>query len=93
MLDVCLSLAIALSTIQVIEQFGSVHPNFEGEHHSGRSGVFHFFSLPPVSQGLAALQIFSVLPYPEGTIYLQTTMPSPEFKSRPYGRSVSVINH
>ncbi|GFW56397.1 hypothetical protein TNCV_2089041 [Trichonephila clavipes] len=41
----------------------------------------------------AALIIMQLPPCRESTIQLQTSMPSPGFKSRPYGKAVSVTTH
>ncbi|GFV00228.1 hypothetical protein TNCV_3322791 [Trichonephila clavipes] len=54
-------------------------------HHSS-------FSANP-TRGLAARQLFIVLPCREGTIHLQTSMSSPGFEPRAYGTAVSVANH
>ncbi|GFX39071.1 hypothetical protein TNCV_3426571 [Trichonephila clavipes] len=58
-LDVCLSLAIALSTIQVTVRFSSVTPNFE-EETPGGSGASHLSSPSTnITRGHAARRLFS----------------------------------
>ncbi|GFT25083.1 hypothetical protein TNCV_179921 [Trichonephila clavipes] len=49
--------------------------------------------LTNLTRGLAVRRLFRVRPCREGTIRLQTYMPSPGFKSRSYGTAVSVANH
>ncbi|GFW78676.1 probable hydroxyacid-oxoacid transhydrogenase, mitochondrial [Trichonephila clavipes] len=44
-------------------------------------------------RGLAARLLFRVPPCCKGTIHLQTSVPSPGFKLKPYGTAVSVTNH
>ncbi|GFU44289.1 hypothetical protein TNCV_3041301 [Trichonephila clavipes] len=46
-----------------------------------------------LTKGLAARWLFRVPPCLEGTIHLQTSMPSPGFEPKPYGTAVSVTNH
>ncbi|GFU74112.1 hypothetical protein TNCV_1642361 [Trichonephila clavipes] len=47
--------------------------------------------LPPLTRGLVPQRLFRVPPCREGTVHLQTSMPSPGFKPWPNGTAVSVI--
>ncbi|GFS55549.1 hypothetical protein TNCV_1627701 [Trichonephila clavipes] len=46
-----------------------------------------------LTRGLETQRLFRVPPRREGTIHLQTSIPSSGFEPRPYGTAVSVINH
>ncbi|GFT75841.1 hypothetical protein TNCV_851431 [Trichonephila clavipes] len=62
MLDVRLSLAVALRTIQVTVRLSSVPlPNFEGEHPGGGSGASHLSSPSTnLTSGLVTRRLFRV---------------------------------
>ncbi|GFV02397.1 uncharacterized protein TNCV_1023251 [Trichonephila clavipes] len=92
--NLCLSLALALSTMQVTMCFFSVPPQFRGRKPWGWSGASHLSS-PSINhtRGLAARRLFRVPPCRKGTIHLQTSMSSPGFEPSPYGIAVSVANH
>ncbi|GFX66359.1 uncharacterized protein TNCV_343331 [Trichonephila clavipes] len=49
--------------------------------------------LTNLTRGLAARLLFRVPPYQEGTIHLQTSMPSPSFEPRAYSTAIIVTNH
>ncbi|GFV77584.1 hypothetical protein TNCV_1071131 [Trichonephila clavipes] len=85
-----LSLALALSIMQVTVRFSRFHPNFEGDHLG--DGLL---STPSTNftRRLGSRRLFRVPPCREGTIHLQTSMPSPGFEPRLYGTAVSVTNH
>ncbi|GFW28798.1 hypothetical protein TNCV_201211 [Trichonephila clavipes] len=87
-LDVRLSLAVALSTMQVKGWFSSVHSNFKGEHPRGGQG-------PPTSLTieLEARHLCREPPCRKDPFYIQTPMTSPEFEPRPYDTTVNVDNH
>ncbi|GFW81741.1 hypothetical protein TNCV_2884151 [Trichonephila clavipes] len=87
-LDVRLSLAVALNTIQVTVRFSSAPPQFGG------SGASHLSSpTTNLTRGLSACRLFKVPPCREGTMHLQTSVSSPGFEPRPYGTAVSIANH
>ncbi|GFW14259.1 hypothetical protein TNCV_3548481 [Trichonephila clavipes] len=50
------------------------------------------FPCSNLTRGLAARRLFRAPPCREGTIRLQTSMPSLGFEPRPYGTAVSVVN-
>ncbi|GFU00745.1 hypothetical protein TNCV_4818991 [Trichonephila clavipes] len=57
-------------------------------------GAYHLSSPSTnLMRGLEARRLFRVPPCREGTIHLQTSMPSPGFEARPYGTAISVANH
>ncbi|GFT06006.1 hypothetical protein TNCV_4352371 [Trichonephila clavipes] len=86
-----LSLAIALSTVQVTERFSSVLPQFRGKTPWGWSGAFHLPSHSTnLMRGLASRWLFKVPPCHEGTINLQTSMSSPGLEPSRNGTAVSV---
>ncbi|GFU55214.1 RNase H domain-containing protein [Trichonephila clavipes] len=93
-LDVRLSLAIALSSIQVTLRFlARFHPNFEREHPRGAGASRLSSPSTYLTRGFTARWLFRVPPFREGTIPLRTFMPSVGFESRSYGTAVSVANH
>ncbi|GFS55560.1 hypothetical protein TNCV_1627751 [Trichonephila clavipes] len=87
---ICLSLAIASSTIQV--RLGSTTIL-----RKNTLGMVRGFPLSSSStnltRGLAVRWLFRVLPCRKGTIHLQTSSSSPGFESRPYGTAISFTNH
>ncbi|GFV24658.1 hypothetical protein TNCV_3339741 [Trichonephila clavipes] len=94
LLNVCLLLALALSTMQVtVRQLARFHSILEGEHR-GRSGASHLSSTSTnLTRRLETRRLFRVPTCRKGTIQLQTSMPSPGLEPRPYSTSVSVTNH
>ncbi|GFU87975.1 hypothetical protein TNCV_1335441 [Trichonephila clavipes] len=69
-LDVRLSLAVALGTIQVTVRFSSVPPQFRGRIPWGWSKASHLSSpSTSLTRGLAARSLFRVPPCREGTIH------------------------
>ncbi|GFW85601.1 hypothetical protein TNCV_852531 [Trichonephila clavipes] len=91
-LNVRLSLAVALSSIQVTGFTIGLRQN---KHLGGGSGVSHLSS-PAINltRGLAARRGgFRIIPpRREGTVHLQTPMSSPGFEPRPNGTAVSPAN-
>ncbi|GFV83333.1 hypothetical protein TNCV_1900591 [Trichonephila clavipes] len=78
-----------VSGLSLEHDLARFHPNFEGEHPGGGSGASHFSSpATNITRGLPRIH-----PYREGTLHLQTSMPSPGFEPRPYGTTVSVASH
>ncbi|GFW34671.1 hypothetical protein TNCV_952991 [Trichonephila clavipes] len=70
---VCLSLSVALSTIQTIVRFDSFTPQFWGRTRWGWSGAFH---LPPVSREDLERDGYLENPHAfEDTIDFQTSIP------------------
>ncbi|GFV00116.1 hypothetical protein TNCV_4057871 [Trichonephila clavipes] len=66
LLDVHLSLAVALSTIQETERFlPRFHPNLEGEYPEGVSGTSHLSSFPPTWQEDLRLEGYLEYPLPQ----------------------------
>ncbi|GFV25432.1 hypothetical protein TNCV_1147021 [Trichonephila clavipes] len=60
----------------------------------GASGVSNLSSPSTnLTKGLAARRLFRVSPRCEDTKHLQTSIPSPGFKPRPYGTAVNLANH
>ncbi|GFW15171.1 hypothetical protein TNCV_173181 [Trichonephila clavipes] len=60
----------------------------------GRSWASHLSSPSTnLTRGLAVRRLLIVPPHREGTIHLQTSVPSPGFEPRPYATAVSVANH
>ncbi|GFT01676.1 hypothetical protein TNCV_4205051 [Trichonephila clavipes] len=89
-----MSLAAALSTIQMTERFSSVSPQFRGRAPWGWSGAYHVSSPSTnLTRELAARRLFKIPSCREGTIHLQTSMSSPGFETSPNGTAVSVANH
>ncbi|GFT87239.1 hypothetical protein TNCV_2310341 [Trichonephila clavipes] len=85
----CLSLALALSTMHV--KYDSSPILKENNPESGKRPPT---SLPTnLKRGLVAQRLFRVPQCREGTIHLQTFIPSPGFELRPCGTAVSVTNH
>ncbi|GFX09817.1 hypothetical protein TNCV_654161 [Trichonephila clavipes] len=58
----------------------------------GWSGASHLSSTN-LTGGFAARKLFRIPSCREGTIHLQTSMPSPGFEPRPYGTAVSVTEY
>ncbi|GFV46651.1 hypothetical protein TNCV_4226661 [Trichonephila clavipes] len=73
--------------------FWLISTPFLRENTLGASGAFHISS-PSINltRGLAARRLFEVPPCREGTIHLQTSMPSPGLKPRSNGTGVRVTN-
>ncbi|GFY20610.1 hypothetical protein TNCV_1118441 [Trichonephila clavipes] len=69
------------------------YPNFKKENALGNQRL----PIPlPLSTNLARLEarrLFIVYPCRKGTKHFRKSMPSPGFKPRPYGTSVSVTIH
>ncbi|GFX55437.1 hypothetical protein TNCV_267251 [Trichonephila clavipes] len=87
-----LKLVTKAATIRYL--YHSAISNLEGEQLGG--GHRPPNSLPLPSTLREDLRLDGCLEYPmprEGTIHLQTTMPSLGFEPRPYGTVVSVTNH
>ncbi|GFX59610.1 hypothetical protein TNCV_3753751 [Trichonephila clavipes] len=58
------------------------------------SGTSHLSSPSTnLRRGLAARRVFRIPPGREGTIHLQTSIPSPGFEPRLYGAAFSVTNY
>ncbi|GFV50973.1 hypothetical protein TNCV_302341 [Trichonephila clavipes] len=70
--------------------FARFDPNFE-ENTLEEQGLPFFSASTNLTRGLATRWLFRVLQCREGTINLQTSMPSPGFKSRPYGPQSSSL--
>ncbi|GFU70238.1 hypothetical protein TNCV_903801 [Trichonephila clavipes] len=79
--------------MQMTVRFGSVPFQF-GDNTLGVISEASCFSSPytNLTRGFASRLLFRVPHCHEGTIHLQASMPSPGFKPRPYGTSVSVTN-
>ncbi|GFW43829.1 hypothetical protein TNCV_2854621 [Trichonephila clavipes] len=89
-----MSLAVALSTIQVTERFNSVSPQFRRRTFWGWSGASHLSSSSTnLTRGLVAQLLFKVPPCREVTIHSQISMPSPGFEPSPICSALSVANH
>ncbi|GFX88057.1 hypothetical protein TNCV_158751 [Trichonephila clavipes] len=87
-----MSLALALSTIQY--DLALFHLNFEGKLCGGGQRPPTSLPLSPTSpEDLRLDGNFRVPSCREGTIHLQTSMPSPGFEPRSHGTAVSVTNH
>ncbi|GFV19586.1 hypothetical protein TNCV_478121 [Trichonephila clavipes] len=59
---------------------------------SGNSHISSFSTNLTSTRGLGARRLFRVSPCRKSTIHLQTPMPSPGFKPRPYSTAVIVTN-
>ncbi|GFS90928.1 hypothetical protein TNCV_4192571 [Trichonephila clavipes] len=85
-------LALALSTMHVTILLSST-PIFRKNILGEGSETSHLFLLSTfLTRGLVARWLFRTA-CREGTIHLQTSMPSPRFETRPYGISVGFTNH
>ncbi|GFV39488.1 WD repeat-containing protein 63 [Trichonephila clavipes] len=85
-----LSLVVALSTIQVTEQFSSISPQFRGKTPWGWSGTSHLSSPSTnLMRRLAARRLFKVPHAAKALLLFQTSMSSPGFEPSPYGTAMS----
>ncbi|GFV56048.1 hypothetical protein TNCV_2266341 [Trichonephila clavipes] len=66
----CLSLSVALSTIQVTARFCSVSPNFEGEHPRGGHEPPTSLSFPPTSREDLWLDGYFKYPHAAKSLYI-----------------------
>ncbi|GFT19832.1 uncharacterized protein TNCV_4992871 [Trichonephila clavipes] len=76
-----------------LEYFDVTCPYEQRKTPRGGQGKDLFSPPPNFTRGLAVRKLFRVPPCCEGTTHLQTSMPSPGFKLRPYGTVISVGNH
>ncbi|GFV25930.1 hypothetical protein TNCV_2920411 [Trichonephila clavipes] len=71
-----------------------VSPSVLRENTLGWTWASHLSSPSTnLTRGLASRRLFIVTLCREGTIHLQTSMPSPGFEPKPYNTAISVTNH